>query len=363
MTASYVDGKIDESNEGGVVAMKAARNYGSGDIRIEELVLPPIKEDEVKIAVEWAGICGSDKHSYEMKMPRSVFTPGHEFSGTVTEIGGGVKLVKPGDRVVVNPLFFCGECPTCRKGYSNNCENLIFFGLNGIYGAFAEETVVRESMVTKIPDSLPMDIAALAEPACIAAHALRISKYKPGDAAAVLGAGAIGLLMVSLLKASGCTKIIATARTKSKRDLALQFGTDIVFDPNAPDAGEVINGLKNSVDIVYELSGAQESFAMGLGMLRVRGEMAIISLPQKPFEFPAGLVVNKEISVVGSKCTNGEFPMVVELLANGSIDAAPVITKKIYLDDLVEEGLEALIKDRSQLKILVTPKRGNLPSV
>jgi (R,R)-butanediol dehydrogenase/meso-butanediol dehydrogenase/diacetyl reductase len=86
----------------------------------------------------------------------------------------------------------------------------------------------------------------------------------------------------------------------------------------------------------------------------------MISLPQKPFEYPVSLAVNKEISVVGSKCTNGEFPMIVELLANGSIDAAPVITKKIYLDDIVEQGFETLIKDSGQPKILVTPKRANL---
>lgn len=340
--------------------MKAARNYGNGEIRIEDLVLPPVKADEVKIAVEWAGICGSDKHIYERKAPNPVFTPGHELSGTVIETGEDVRRVRAGDRVVVNPLFFCGKCPTCIQGYSNNCENLVMFGLTGIYGAFAEETVVRETMVTKIPDNLPFDIAALAEPTCIAAHALRISKFKPGDAVAVLGAGAIGLLMVSLLKASGSTKIIATARSKSKRDLALKLGADFVFDPSAPDAEEIIKGLGNSVDLVYELSGAQQSFTMAFSMLRVRGELVMISLTHAPFEYPVWTAVNKEISVVGSKCTNGEFPMVVALLASGAIDAAPVITKKILLDDLVEEGFETLIKNNEHLKVLVTPKRENI---
>ena len=342
--------------------MKAARNYGEGIIKIEDLVLPPIKEDEVKIAVEWAGICGSDKHGYERKAPRPVSTPGHEFSGTVIEVGGACKRVKVGDRVVVNPLFFCGKCPACIAGNSNNCENLVMFGLNGIMGAFAEETTVLETMVTVIPDNLPLDIAALAEPTCIAAHALRLSKFQPGHSAAVLGVGAIGLLLVSLLKASGCTKIIATARTKSKRDLALKLGADIVFDPSAPDAEETIKGLNKSVDLVFEVSGAEESFIMAFGMLKIRGELLMISLPQKPFAYPVGLAVNKEISVIGSKCTNGEFPWVTELMASGAINAAPVITKKIHLDDLVEEGFETLIKDNEQLKILVTPKRENLPA-
>ncbi|MCL1849706.1 MAG: alcohol dehydrogenase catalytic domain-containing protein [Clostridiales bacterium] len=342
--------------------MKAARNYGEGVIKIEDLVLPPIKEDEVKIAVEWAGICGSDKHGYERKGPRPApSTMGHEFSGTVIEVGALCKRIQVGDRVVVNPIFFCGKCAECIAGNSNNCENTVMYGLSGIQGAFSEETTVLETMVTKIPDNLPLDIAALAEPTCIGAHALRLSKFRPGMTAAVLGVGAIGLLLVSLLKASGCTKIIATARTKSKRDLAEELGADFTFDPSAPDAEEIIKGLNKSCDIVFEVSGAQESFTMAHTMLKFKGDLVVISLPGKPFELPIGMVVNKEISVIGSRCTNGEFPWIVELMASGAINAAPVITKKIYLDDLVEEGFETLMKDNEQLKILVTPKRENVP--
>ena len=340
--------------------MKALRNYGAGDIRIEDLSLPPLQGDEVRIAVEWCGICGSDKHGYERRFARSVYTPGHEFSGTVLETGGDVTGCKPGDRVIVNPLFTCGKCLPCRQGYSNLCENLVLFGLSGIFGAFAEETTVKDNMVIKIPDSLPLDIAALAEPTCIAAHALRISKFKAGDTAVVFGAGSIGLLMVNLLKAAGCTKIIAVSRTGSKLKLARELGAHLTIDAGTEDAAAIINEYAGGVDLAFELSGAQQSFSSAMAVLRARGELVMISLPEKPMAYDVRPALHKEISVLTSQCSNGEFPMVAELLANGTLDVGGVITKKIYLDDIVGEGFEALCNDASQLKILVTPKKENL---
>jgi len=166
--------------------------------------------------------------------------------------------------------------------------------------------------------------------------------------------------MVSLLKTSGCTNIIATARTQSKLDLARKLGADQAFNPEGPGCDEIVAGLNGSVDFVFECSGAQSAFTMAINLLKARGELVIVSLPQNPIEFPAAFVANREISIVGSKCTNGEFPMVAELLSNKSIIAEDIITKKIYLDDLEEEGFKTLIKDNEQLKILVTPKRENL---
>ena len=340
--------------------MKAARFYGTGDIRIEELALPPLEQDEVRIEVAWCGICGSDKHRYESPFSGSVFTPGHEFSGTVRAVGGAVTLCKPGDRVIVNPLFTCGKCLPCRQGYTNLCENLVFFGLSGIFGAFAEETTVKEHMVIKIPDNLPLDLAAVAEPTGIAAHALRISKFKAGDTAAVFGAGSIGLLLISLLKAAGCTKIIAVSRTASKLRLAQKLGAHAVIHPDETDAAKKIMEMTGGVDLAFELSGAQQSFSSAMASLRARGELVMISLPHRPMEYNVMQALHKEIRVLTSQCTNGEFPMVAQMLADGTVAAGEVVTKRIYLDDLVKEGLDTLRDDPSQLKILVTPKRENI---
>ena len=342
--------------------MKAARRYGEADVRLEEIELPPLKGNQIKLAVEWAGFCGGDKKSYKRPLMGDPVTPGHEFSGTVIELGNEVTQIKIGDRVVVDPLFLCGKCENCRKGYRNLCQNRIGFGSSGVFGAFAEETIVNEDMAYKIPDNLPLDVAAVAEPTCIAAHGLRLSKFKPGDTAAVFGAGAIGLLMVSLLKASGCTKIIATARTPSKLELARKLGAHIAFNPEGPDGAAQIQALANSVDVAYELSEAQSSVDAAMTMLRARGELVMLSLPSGPLLYDARTAIHKEINILTSAFTNGEFPMVTKLLASGAVDGGAIITKKIHLDDIVKEGYETLQSDSSQLKILVTPKRENLLS-
>jgi (R,R)-butanediol dehydrogenase/meso-butanediol dehydrogenase/diacetyl reductase len=126
----------------------------------------------------------------------------------VREVGSDVKSIKAGDRVVVDPLIVCHECYACRHGYPNLCRNLGLYGCGPAPdGAYAEYTQVPDYTVIKIPDSLPLDIAALVEPAGIAFRSLRLSQFKAGDDAAVFGAGPIGLLMLNELKAAGANRI------------------------------------------------------------------------------------------------------------------------------------------------------------
>jgi len=342
--------------------MKAARIYAAKDVRIENIELGEIKNDEVKIEVEWCGICGSDKHMYvEPFMEPLPMTLGHEFSGRVVEIGSNVTKVKVGDRVVVNPLVTCGKCINCRRGYPNLCENIILFGYHGIYGGFAEYTLVKEDMVVNIPDKLSFDKAALVEPAAVATHALRTSQFKVGDRVAVFGAGPIGLFLISALKVAGASQILVIAHTEARRQLAQKLGATRVIDPDKENVTEIIKEMgSEGIDVVYETSGAQQSFTLGLSILRARGEMVIISLPQKELYFDAAKILQKEIRIITSQCSNDEFPVVVKLLAEDMLNVEGIITKKIHLEDLVQEGFDTLLKDKSQIKILVTPKRENL---
>lgn len=342
--------------------MKAARFYAARDVRVEDVDLPPISCSEVKIEVEWCGLCGSDKHMYlkPFDIPCPV-TLGHEFSGTVTDVGNDVTKIKPGDRVVVNPLFVCGKCPSCKQGCPNLCDHLNLFGYHQTFGAFADVAIVQEDMVIKIPDSLPFDIAAITEPAAIALHALRMSQFKAGDSAAVFGAGPIGLLLISLLKASGASKIFAVGHTESKRQHALRLGATLAIDPDKENPTEVICNLTDGgVNVTFDLAGVQESFSLGLSVLRTRGEMVIVSLSDGELLFDAMSALRKEIKIITSQCSSDEFPIVVDLLASGILNTEGIITKVIHLDDIVTEGFEALINDKSQLKILVTPKKENI---
>lgn len=153
--------------------MKAALWYGAKDIRVENIPEPTVKDDGVKIKVKWCGICGSDLHEYTMgpifipvKTPHPItgetapVVMGHEFSGEVVEVGRNVTNVKPGDRVVVEPLIVCGECPACKAGHYNLCEKLGFHGLMGGGGGFSEYTTFPARFVHKIPDNLSYEKAA-----------------------------------------------------------------------------------------------------------------------------------------------------------------------------------------------------------
>ena len=340
--------------------MKAARFYGVKDVRIEELSSAVVGKGEVKIEVAWCGLCGSDKHMYvhPFDIPLPV-TLGHEFSGRIIEVGEGVTKFKIQDRVVVNPLIVCGKCDNCKRGYSNLCENLILYGYFGTEGGFSESTVVSEDMVIKIPDKLPLDKAALTEPVAIALHALRISQFKAGDAVAIFGAGPIGLFLTSLLKAAGAKRIYVIGHTEAKRIHAIKLGATRVIDPDKENVIEIIKEeTGGGVNVAFELSGAQEAFSLSLDILRVRGEVVIVSLPVSPFSFDAFKAMSKELKVSTSQCSIDEFPMVVEMLANDMLNVEGMITKKIHLEDIVEEGFETLLKDKSHLKILVTPKKG-----
>jgi (R,R)-butanediol dehydrogenase/meso-butanediol dehydrogenase/diacetyl reductase len=343
--------------------MRAARVYGAKDIRVENVELEKVKKDEVKIEVEWCGICGSDKNMYLNPFNRRLpVTLGHEFSGTVVEIGEDVSKIKVGDRVVVNPIFTCGKCVNCKSGYPNLCENLILFGYYETYGAFGEYTIVKEDMVIKIPDELAFDKAALVEPASIAAHAVRISKFRVGDTVAVFGAGPIGLFLVSLLKAAGARHIFVIGHTEERLQKALKLGATHAMDPDKEDVVKTIAELTEGgvVDIAFDAAGAQQTFTLGLSILRTRGEMVIVSLPHGGLQFDAISALHREIKITTSQCTLDEFPIMVDFLARDKISAEGIITKKIHLDDIVQEGFETMLKDKSNIKILVTPKRENL---
>ena len=189
--------------------MKAALWYKSGDIRIEDIPEPSPCAGDVKIKVKWCGICGSDLHEFTMG---PIFIPvenphpitqevapvimGHEFSGEITEVGEGVTNLAVGDRVTVEPLIVCGECPACKAGHYNLCDKLGFHGLMGGGGGLAEYTTFPARFVHKIPDTLSYEKAALVEPMSVGYHSLEVGGFRSGHVAVVAGAGPIGLATI-----------------------------------------------------------------------------------------------------------------------------------------------------------------------
>ena len=357
--------------------MKAALWYEKKDVRVEEIEEPKVVENSVKIKVKWCGICGSDLHEY---LGGPIFIPvgqphplsgttapvvlGHEFSGEVVEIGEGVSKLKVGDRVIVEPIVACGKCPACLEGKYNLCSSLGFHGLCGSGGGLAEYTVFPEEFVHKIPDEMSYEQAALVEPMAVALHSIRIAGFKTGDTALVLGSGPIGLATIECLKAAGAKLIVVLQRKSVRQEYALRSGANVVLDPNEVNIPEEIKKLTDGVgiDYVFETTGAQIGFDIGLSSLKYEGTMVVTSIWEKEVSFNPNVLVFSEKKIIGTLAYRHEFPATIVQMNDGRVKAEGYITKKIYLDDIVEEGFGALTgpEKKKHVKILVTPDKSLL---
>ncbi|WP_201318955.1 2,3-butanediol dehydrogenase [Paenibacillus sp. EPM92] len=355
--------------------MKAAIWYGLEDVRVVEVEEPVTGEGMVKIEVEWCGICGSDLHEYvsgPMTIPVSEPHPltgqvapvilGHEFAGRVVEIGDRVTNVTMGDRVTVEPILTCGTCIHCQSGRYNLCPKRGFHGLTSNGGGFSEYTTVQAHLVHKLPDTISFEEGAVIEPAAVAVYAVRSSGLKVGDACAVFGAGPIGLLLIQAAKAAGASKIIAVEVSESRLAKAQELGATDFINPLKEKTVEAIHKITSTkgVDVSYEAAGVETSFLEALDSVKPDGEMVIVSLWEKAVTFNPNLLVLNERRIRSSCAYRHVFPEVISLIANGKINAKGLISKKISLDQIVEEGFTTLLTDKSHSKILVTPKKINL---
>lgn len=347
--------------------MKSVRWYEAKDLRVEEIAEPTIQAGKVKIKVEWCGICGSDLHEYAagpifipVGTPHAVskdvapVVMGHEFSGQVVEVGDGVDNVKVGDRVVVEPILACGTCPACQKGKYNLCESLGFHGLSGGGGGFSEYTMVGAKWVHKLPDELSYEQGALVEPSAVALHSVRLSKLKAGDKAVVFGTGPIGLLVIEALKAAGAAEIYAVELSPERRAMALELGATKVLAPSSCDVVAEIHKLTNGgADVAFEVTGVPVVLQQAIDSTSFEGETIIVSIWEKAAAIQPNNIVLKERNVKGIIAYRDIFPAVMELMKQGYFAGERLITKRIKLDQIVEEGFETLIKEKNQIKILV----------
>ena len=337
--------------------MKAAVFYGKKDLRIEEVKKPVPGYGEILIKVHACGVCGTDVHIYEgdegaAKSPAGTIL-GHEFSGEVKEIGEGVKRIKVGDRVCVDPNKLCGKCEYCRNGIGHFCENMIGIGTT-VNGGFAEYCAVPEEQAYIISEALTFEEAAMAEPVACCLHGIDMCEIHPGDTVAVFGMGMIGLLMLQLARISGAARVIAIEPVEVKREQAMKLGADIVIDPVKQDIKQML--LENQITRIHtviecvgridsmkqalEIAG-KKSVVMLFGLTRPGEELAI-----KPFE-----LFRKEITLKASFINPYTQQRAISLIESGKIDVRSMIYKKMPLEELnMVLGDTAM---RSQGKIII----------
>ena len=351
--------------------MKAARFHGQKDVRIENIKEPETRSGTVKIAVAWCGICGTDLHEY-LDGPIFISAPGHphplsheslpvtmghEFSGTIEEVGDGVEGLTVGDNVVVEPYFVCNECPPCKAGNYHLCEKMGFIGLAGGGGGLSEKVVVDQRWVHPIGD-LPLDEAALIEPLSVAHHAVVRSGAKAGDVALIGGAGPIGLLTAAILKGIGVTTIMSELSTARKEKSLSSGAADYVVDPTTENVKARVLELTDGVgvDVAFECAGVNIVLDTLLDALRPAGVLVNVSIWGHPATVDMQKIVLKEIDLRGTIAYVRDHEETIALVTSGKIDLKPFITGRIALDDLITEGFDTLINHNdTAVKILVHP--------
>ncbi|EXJ75231.1 uncharacterized protein A1O5_01927 [Cladophialophora psammophila CBS 110553] len=351
--------------------MNAVRFYGQRDIRLDQIPVPSVKPGQVKIAPKFCGICGSDLHEYlgganlipQEGHPHPItgetlpLTLGHEFSGVVEEVGEGVKNVKPGDRVCVQPTIYDGSCRACKRGLVNCCDKNGFVGLSGWGGGLCEHMVVPESCVKPLPDNIPLEVGALIEPLAVGWHAVDISPYKEGDSVLVLGGGPIGLAVVQALVGKGCKTIIVSEVSGRRREFAKQFGAHHVIDPVKADVVEEVERLTNGegADVGFDAAGVQVAVDTAFKAIKARGTLVNIAVWEKRATLQMNDIVFRERGYMGvATYALGDFEAVIKAISSGAMKPAGMITKTIKLDQVAEEGFKTLIEDKeNHVKILV----------
>lgn len=352
--------------------MKALRFHGRRDLRVEDVPEPEVREGTVKVKVDWCGLCGSDLHEYQAG---PIFIPteehphpvtgehlpvvmGHEFAGTVAEVGPGVTGLSPGDPVAVEPLIYDGTCYACRTGHHNVCENVGFHGLSGGGGGLAEYTVVPGHMVHKLPEGVGTDVGALAEPIAVGWHAMRQAGFQPGQTALITGAGPIGAMILLCLRAAAARWVAISDVSEARKQLARDLGADAVYDPREVDVAEAVRQQTDGtgVDVAFECSGASPALQSAVAATAPHGTVCNVAIWEKPAELKPNDMVLSEVSMTSSLGYAYDHPAVLDALARHEIDTSRIITDRIALDDVVESGFEELINNKDQhVKILVHP--------
>ncbi len=341
--------------------MKAAVWYAAEDVRVEEVPEPTPAEGEVLIQVERTGICGTDLHEYLggplFALPGTIL--GHEYSGTVVEVGKGVDGFHAGDRVAGVGVTGCGVCYYCRHGLTGICDNPTFIGLRRP-GALAPLASLPASALFVVPENLSLVEAALVEPLGVAFHGVRRGRVAPGETVYVAGAGPIGLGVIQAVRAAGASEIIVSEVSARRRQAAAELGATRVIDPTVENAVEVTRSLTfgRGADVGFDTAGVQAAFDPAIAAIRKRGRFVVVAAWERPAAIEMSGPLLREIELLFTFCYEAEeeIPQLLKLIARGDIKAAPMITSEIGLGAIVSGGFEELRNHRdAQVKILVNP--------
>jgi 2-desacetyl-2-hydroxyethyl bacteriochlorophyllide A dehydrogenase len=344
--------------------MRAVTFQAPGEVRVEERPEPELLErDDAVVQVEATGVCGSDLHIYHGRVViEPGFTLGHEYVGTVVAAGDGVTEVAEGDRVLGCYCSACGNCFFCRRGDFHKCDEGRVFGhgkaLGSLQGAQAEQVLVPHANLTlrRVPEEMSDEAALFAGDVMGTGwHAVDQAGIRPGDSAAVLGLGPVGLCAVLAARAAGAAKIIAIDTVEERLRMAEEFGAQAVHlteeDPRV--AAKRATGGRG-VDAAIEAVGHPDALELAARVTRKAGTVAAIGVYAERILLHMGVIWIKALTLkTGHANVIGHVDRVLAMMAGGVLDPTPLVTHHMALADA--EEAYAVYDRREALKIVMRP--------
>lgn len=344
--------------------MRAVTFQAPGEVRVEEKAGPEIGAgDDALVAVEASGICGSDLHIFHGRVPvERGFTIGHEFVGTVLEVGDDVERVAAGDRVLGCFHTACATCVPCLRGDYHRCDHGQTFGhgskLGDLQGAQAEQLLVPRANLTlrRVPEGMSDEVALFAGDVMgTGYHAVAHAGMRSGDTVAVLGLGPVGLCAVQAALAGGATRVFAVDSVGERLAMAERFGaTPVHLSEEEPKKVVRAATEGRGVDVVVDAVGDPGPLAMAVSLARDAGTVSGIGAYAGMGEVPLGLAWLKGLTLrLGLANVIAHVDRVLALIEAGKLDPSPLVTHHMKLDEAAEAY--ALYDNREALKIVLRP--------
>lgn len=321
--------------------MTAAVYNGPKQIDIQKVDFPNVPDGWSLIKVAYCGVCGTDLNIYGGGHPRAQapLIMGHEFSGLVY----GHPSIQDGKSVTVLPLLYCGKCKPCRGGIPHVCESLKLIGID-CNGGMAEFVAVPNEKIVPLPNSMTLKVGALIEPFAVGVHAIRESRFKPGDSVTVFGAGPIGLCVALVLKYFGAKEITVVEPNSYRHKLSTELGF-ITLDPTKDEIP------KN--DMVYDCAAHPTVAEKLVEKTRVRGEIVLVGAYKKPTELDLQNITFKELSLKGTRVyTYNDYEIAIKLI-NEQPDAQKILTHVTKIQD-TSQLFQDLLAGADMVKAVVS---------
>ena len=336
------------------------------NISLQTINIPKIKENDILVKTAYCGICGTDIHIFDGNVPfvKYPIVPGHEFSGEIIKVGSRTKNdLKIGDRVAIDPNLSCKDfeknsCYYCSKDRKNFCLNWDAIGVT-LNGAFSEYVICPSTVAYKIPENISLRAAAFMEPLACCLHGLKKVDLTIDDVVLILGCGPIGLLMISIIKATLRCKIIASEPLELRRKTAKNLGADIIINPEEVSTRDVVlsETSEKGVDVAIECVGSAYTAQEAITSLNRGGRALIFGVanPMSKIELDIHKLYQNEISVFGSFTNPYENKDALELLAKKELSLGSIVSHEFSLDEL-ERAIQTIKTNSGDVnKVMIKP--------